>query len=253
MIETYGFVQLGAAIAVVVGAVTAVSARLPRLAILGLLVALLGGSSVTHAVPDPVAVAPGVVAGVLAGYLLWIAVRDAPAGTVRGTHLGWIAESSLATAAFAAGVGIALALLPDVDAVEAGVTAAVDRGAVAWGLGTAVALGILAAAPALLARDALRSGLGLLLLIAALRLARDVFAALGGGVPDPALDRAVSLALAVATAATAGAVAWVARRALHDGGDLELDARSVSVPRPSRIAAHLAVGRASAADHARAR
>ena len=81
-------------------------------------------------------------------------------------------------------------------------------------LGAALALVALAAAPVLVGRDVLRLGLGLLLLLAAAGLLRNVMAV--------GTDGPVELALAVLTAFAGAAVAAVVARALLVQGDLEL-------------------------------
>lgn len=237
MIETYGIPQLVTAAVVALGAVAAVSARLPRLSILGLLVALLGGPSVTHAVPDPLGAAPRLIGAVLGAYLLWIAVRDAPAGTFRGSAIGWAGTAALGCAAFGAGVAVAIGLVGEAGAAEAlvdegaaGAVAGVDPAAVVGGLGAATALAVLAAAPALLSRDVLRAGLGLLLLLAAIDLGREALVAVSGLPADDTAGRSVELAFAVATVATSAVVAWLTRRVVDEGGDVGLASRPVRRP-----------------------
>lgn len=233
MIETHGIPQLVAAVAVAVGAVVAMSARLPRLAILGLLVALLGAPSVTHAVPDPLGAAPRLIGAVLGAYLLWIAVRDAPAGTFRSSAIGWAGTAALGGAAFGAGMAIAAGLVGEASAVGAaidagapGVPAGVDPAALAGGLGAAATLAVVASAPALLSRDVLRAGLALLLLLAATDLGREALNAVPGSPGDPVLGRGVELAFAIATLATSATVAWLTHRALDAGRNLEPERRS---------------------------
>jgi len=240
MIEVQGIPQLAAAAAVAIGAITAASARLPRLAILGLLVVLLGGPLITHAVPDPLGVAPRLIASVLGGYLLWIAVRDTPAGTFRGASLGWGGVAAVGGAAFAAGVGIGLGLVGEAGTGEAlgggptaslvedttrGILRAADPAAAIGGLAAAMSLAVVAVAPALFGRDALRTGLGLLLLVAAVDLLREALAAVSARPVDVAAERGVELAFALATVATAAAAAWLTRRVLTERGDLELSGR----------------------------
>lgn len=248
MIETHGIPQLVTAAVVALGAVVAVSARLPRVAVLGLLVVLLGGPSVTSAVPDPLGAAPRVIGAVLGGYLLWIAVRDAPAGTFRGSAIGWAGTIALGCTAFGAGVAIAAVLVGEAGtggaAVDAGAGAGAaagasdgpaggDPAAVVGGLAAALALGVLAAAPTLLSRDVLRTGLGLLLLLAAVDLGREALDAVAGPPGDAALGRGIGLAFAVATVATSAVVAWLIRRVLDEGGDLGLEARPARRPNPA--------------------
>jgi hypothetical protein len=81
-------------------------------------------------------------------------------------------------------------------------------------LGAAFALVALAAGPVLLARDVLRLGLALLLLIAAADLAGN---ALGVGA-----DASADLALAILTALAGAAVAVVVTASIRATGDLDL-------------------------------
>ncbi|HET7726517.1 MAG TPA: hypothetical protein VFK54_04250 [Candidatus Limnocylindrales bacterium] len=237
MIETHGIPQLVTAAVVAIGAIVAVSARLPRVAILGLLVVLLGGPSVTSAVPDPLGAAPRLIGAVLGAYLLWIAVRDAPAGTFRGSGMGWAGTTALGCTAFGAGVAIAAVLVGEggtgraaIDAGAADTVTGGDRAAVVGGLAAAVTLAVLAAAPTLLSRDVLRTGLGLLLLLAAVDLGREALDAVSGLPGDAAAGRGVELSFAVATAATSAVVAWLIRRILDAGGDLGLETRPARRP-----------------------
>lgn len=233
MIETHGIPQLVTAAVIAMGAVVAVAARLPRLAILGLLAALLGGPSVTHAVPDPLGAAPRLIGAVLGAYLLWIAVRDAPAGTFRGSGLGWIGTSAVGCTAFGAGIAIAAGLAVEAGTTEAAVdggAAAADLASVVGGLGAAAALAVLAATPALLSRDVLRACLGLLLLLVAVDLAREALGAVSGPAADPVPGRGIELAFAIATVATSAVGAWLTRRRLDESGDLGLETRPTRHP-----------------------
>ena len=232
MIETYGIPQLVTATVVALGGIVAVSARVPRVAILGLLVVLLGGPSVTHAVPDPLGAAPRLIGAVLGAYLLWIAVRDAPAGTFRGSAIGWAGTTALGCTAFGAGVAIGAVLVGEAGTTGAAIGAGAadpvatgDPAAVVGGLAAALTLAVLAAAPTLLSRDVLRTGLGLLLLVAAVDLGREALDAVGGPPGNVVLGRGVELSFAVATVATSAVVAWLIRRVLAEGGDLGLETR----------------------------
>ncbi len=78
----------GVALAVVLGAVVAASARNARSAILGLAVVLLFSPFATDPPAEPVAVAARLIGAVLAGYLLWIGSGPAGHGSV-GQASSW--------------------------------------------------------------------------------------------------------------------------------------------------------------------
>jgi hypothetical protein len=224
---TLALVILAAVVAA--GGVTAVSAREPRFAALGTVVALVGSAYVADPVPSILALAVRLVGAVLAGYLLWVALRRAPAPT-SGWRLGWPGATAIAIVAFAAGwlaadsLGAALATSGSAaggaaGSVEGG-TAAVAPALAAGSLvgraaiAAAFALVALLAAPVLVTRDVLRMGLGLLLLVAAAGL---LLAGLTAGI-DPAIE----LGLAVLTAAGGAAVAIVSSASLRVHGDLAI-------------------------------
>lgn len=204
------------AIATVGGAVVAVSARVPRLAVLGALVALLGAPFVADPVPSVLAVAARLAGGVLAAYLVWIALRGVPGTGARGTRLGWPAEAAVACAAFVGGWLLASSL----GAGVGGQDGAGSGAAAAAAIGAATALATLAAGPVLLARDGLRFGLGLLLLLNA---ASMLGAGAGGprAADDTLLDL-VAVGYALGVAATGAAVAWLIDRSVTDRGTLDL-------------------------------
>jgi len=181
------------AVVTVAGAVIAVSAREPRSAILGLVVSGVAAPFVEAPLPG-VAAAARPVAILLAGFLLWVAVRDRP--STRGSLLGARVEG---VAAAAGGV---------VGAAAAGVA-----GTTAFGAG--FALVVLAVGAIVVGRDALRLALGLLVAVLAAGLVR---AALGG--PPTAAEQLVVAALTVAVAAVG---ALVAARTIRSRGDLALD------------------------------
>ena len=206
---------------VAAGGALAVAARVPRLAALGTLVALVGSVYVADPLPGSLALGARLTGSVLAGYLVWIALRRAPPViSAPGIRLpgaavialvafatGWLAASALGTA-IAAGFGDGPSAGAAASALAAG--SFVPRAA----LGAAFALVALAAGPVFLARDLLRMGLGLLLLISAAGLVRN---ALGAGADAP-----VELALAVLVALAGAGVASVVTASLRTVGDLEL-------------------------------
>jgi hypothetical protein len=218
-------VLIALAVVAAAGAVVATGAREPRLAVLGLLIALLGAAYVADPLPATIPLAARLVGAVLGSYLVWVSLRGAPVPAA-GSSLGLPGAAVIALVAFAAGwlgaiaVGDALQSLPG-DGPSIGIAAPglvagseLSRAAMAAAFGmAALALGSL-----LLARDVLRLGLGLLLLVAA---AERFLAALGG----PATDVTV-LAFAVLIAAGGAGVAALVSRALRLQGDLVLRAPS---------------------------
>ena len=206
---------------VAAGGALAVSAREPRVAALGTLVALVGAAYVEDPLPGPLSLAARLVGTVLAGYLVWIALRQAPSPLpVRGFRVP--GALAIAVAAFAAGwltaatLGATLGLGPGDGPSAGGAATALAAGSPVpcAALGAAFALVALAAGPVLLARDVLRLGLALLLLIAAADLAGN---ALGVGADAPA-----DLALAILTALAGAAVAVVVTASIRATGDLDL-------------------------------
>lgn len=198
-------------VAVVAGAVVAVSARESRVATLGLVLALVSAPLVGSGPPALLPLAARLVAAILAGYLLWVAVRRVPAAT-DGSRIGWPAESLLAAAA--AVIGLA--------------AGAAARNGPAEAIATALALAVVAAGPLVARGDALQTGLGLALGVTALELLR-----VGLAGPASALEQLVVAALVVAAAA---ASALLARAAVAVHGSLDLDARPVGGARRAAVA-----------------
>lgn len=200
----------GVALAVIVGAIVAASARDARTAVLGLAVALVAAPAIADPISATTGMAARVVAAVLAVYLLWIAVRDGEAGT-GGSSIGWAAEAALAAAAAVVGFD--------------------QHGLGATGLGPAVAqaagfaLAALAVAPLVTGRDILRIGIGLLLLMEGALLVRVGL----DGTPS-ALEQIVTALLVVGLG---GAVSVLATAARHDGTEgFALSADPRPAPRP---------------------
>jgi hypothetical protein len=140
----------GVALAVVAGAVVAVSAHNARTVILGLTVALVLSPTESDPIPDPIGLAARLVGGVLAAYLLWVATRGDRSGST-GSLVGWPTEVFLAAAAAAVGYGIHGVYAP--------------AGGPASATAAGFALGALALVPVLTGRDILRIGVGLCLLL----------------------------------------------------------------------------------------
>lgn len=199
------------AIAVVGGGVIAVSARDARVALLGLVLALVGAPLVADPAPPLLPLAARLVAAILAGQLLWVTLRATTTRT-RGSALGWPFEGFAAAAAFVIGFGVA----------GAGADAAGPREAQAAGL----ALAVLALNPVLFGRDTFRLGIGLALLVLAATILRVALA----GTPGP-LEQLVTGGLVVGLG---GALAVVCANAFAAVGDFEIPERRrppVTVPR----------------------
>jgi hypothetical protein len=200
----------GLGVIIVLAALVAVSAAVPRVAALGVIVVLVGAPFVSDPLPGVLAMSMRLVAAVLAAYLVWIALRRAPTGQ-GGSPLGWPGQLLIALTALAGGwvvagtVGEALAAAGPAAGQLA--IALRDGSPVSrMGIAGAISLSVLALGPVLVGRDVLRLGLGLLLLVAAV----DLLASAVGGPPDDITE----LALAVLTVATGLSVAWLTRHAL---------------------------------------
>ncbi|CAN5651464.1 hypothetical protein BH20CHL7_BH20CHL7_18610 [soil metagenome] len=208
----------GVAVAVVAGAIVAVSVRDARIAVLALALTMILSPMIADPSPGPVGPAARLVGAILATYLLWMAVRDrASAGAIAGrplaptggSRIGWPAEVLVAAAASIVGLA----------AHGLGATAGgPDMASVA---GFAVAA--LAVTPVLTGSDVLRVGLGLFLLLDAALLVRVGL----DGTPDP-LEH---LVIAGLTVVLGGSLAALAAAARSDGaGGLDL----VGDPEPRR-------------------
>jgi len=208
----------GVGLVVVAAAVVAVSARDARIAVLAVALVLILSPMVADPFPQPVGLAARLVGGILATYLLWMAVRDrASAGSIAGrplaptggSRIGWPAE--LLVAAAAGLVGIA----------SHGLGAPTGGPALASAAGFAVAA--LAVTPMLTGGDVLRVGIGLFLLIDAALLVRVGL----DGTPLP-LEHLVASGVIVVLG---GALAALAAAARSDGaGGMDL----VPDPEPRR-------------------
>jgi hypothetical protein len=198
----------GVALAVVVGAVVAGSARNARTAIFGLVVTMVGVPLLADPPAAPLGLAARLVAAVLAGYLLWIAARGHHVRTA-GSLVGWPTDAFVAAAAAVVGYGS-----HGLGAPAAGPALAAAAG---------FALAALAVLPVVTGRDILRVGLGLGLLLGGALLVRTSL----GGTPD----QLEQLAAAALVATLGGAVAVLAAAARGDGpGGF---AMSTSTPRRS--------------------
>jgi len=186
---------LGVAIAVIIGAVMAASARNARTAVLGLVVTMVGVPLLADPVAAPLGLAARLVGAVLAGYLLWVAARDIRLRT-GGSLVGWPTEVFLALAGAVVGFG------------SHGLGAPAVGPPIASAAGFALAA--LSVLPVIHGRDILRIGSGLGLLLGGALLVRAGL----GGTPN-ALEELLSAGL---VAALGGAVAILAVAARSDGG-----------------------------------
>jgi hypothetical protein len=196
-------------LAVVAGAVVAISYRDPRGTVLGLAVVLIGSAVVAEPVPAPLGLAARFVGAILAADLLWIVTRDRPRtgathAVTEGSRIGWPAEALTAIAALVVGY------------------AAHGLGAAAMGPALASAAGFAVAAvaltPMLTGRDVIRVGLGCLLLVDAGLLVRG---ALGGTPGD--FEQLITSATLVVLAGTLAALAAGARADGSAGFAFSLD------------------------------
>jgi hypothetical protein len=202
----------GVALAVVLGALMAGSARTARTAILGLVVTMVSAPVLADPLPGSLGLAARLVAAILAGYLLWVATRG-PRLRTGGSLVGWPTDAFLAAAAAVVGYG------------SHGLGAPAAGPALASAAGFALAA--LAIVPIATGRDVLRVGIGLGLLIAGALLVRTGV----GGTPD-ALEELLTAGL---VATLGGAVAILAIAARTDGrADFEM---STITPRRTSHAA----------------
>ena len=183
--------------------------------------ALAGSAYVADPLPGPVGLGIRLAGSLLAGYLVWISLRRAPA-SVPGVAISWPGAAAVAVVAFLAGwlgadaLGSALAAGSGEGPGLGVAGAALASGSLVAraALGAALALAAVAAGPVLAARDALRLGLGLLLLLAAATLVRN---ALMGSASE-----VVELGLAVLTSLAGAAVGAIVGASLRITSDLVL-------------------------------
>lgn len=195
----------GVALAVVLGAVVAGSARTARTAVLGLVVVTVGASFVADPLPDTLGLAGRLVGALLGGYLLWVASRGAASRAdprTGGSRLGWPVELLIAAAAAVVGYG------------SHGLGAPATGPAAAQAAGFALAA--LAVAPTINGRDSLRVGIGLNLLLAGAILVRTAL----GGTPE-AIEQLVVAGLLAMLGGSVAAIATATRAEGASGYDLE--------------------------------
>ncbi len=204
---------------IVLGGVVTVAATTPRLAVLGLFLALTGAAYVADPFPGPLGLGARLAGTTLGTYLVWIGLRHGP-GSLPASSIGWWGSLLVAAAAFVAGflaagtLGSALAAGSPDGPGTGGVAAGLMSGSLVAraGVGAALALVALSIPQVAIARDTLRLGVGLLLLLAATSLVGNALY----GVGDPVEE----FAFALATAASGAAVGSLIRASLRHGGDL---------------------------------
>ena len=189
------------ALAVVAAAITALSARDPRVVILALLAMWIGGPLVADPMADPIGLAARLVGALLAGYLLWMGLRDRTTGgrsaaLTEGSRIGWPAEVLVAAAASIVGFS------------THGLGAPADGPALASAAGFALAA--VSVSAFLTGSDVVRIGIGLLVVGAGAMLVRTGL----GGTPGPFEHLVVSATLVV----VAGCLAAMAAAAARDVG-----------------------------------
>jgi hypothetical protein len=208
--------QFGAALAVLGGAVVAVSARDARWILAGLVAAVGLAAVLADPLPAPLALAIRLLAAVLGAELILVAVRGSATRLpgVPAASLGPVAPALAGAAAFVIGY------------TASGVGSPADGPALATATGLGLAL--IAAGPLVLGRDLLRLGSGLVLLATGAEVVRAGLA----GTPGP-FEQAVVAGLTVALMGTLAALIAVALRSGHDlsvGGGLFRETRFEAHP-----------------------
>ena len=207
------------AVLVVAGAVAAVAAATPRLAVLGLLLAAVGAAYIADPLPAPLGLGARLAGTTLGIYLIWISLRGSPVAMPAATT-GWVGSAAIAAAAFVAGwlavgtLGVALDGGTPEGPGGGGLAQALLAGSLVpqAALGAALALTALAVPQVALARDTLRLGIGLLLLLVAAGLAENALVV--------RLDSVAELGGALLAAFAGAGVAAVIAASIRRGGDL---------------------------------
>jgi hypothetical protein len=159
-------VLAAASFVTVAGALVAISGRDARVALLGLVVALVAAPLLADPPPEPAALGVRVVAALLGGYLLFMTLRDSTAMT-RGSLAGLPAETLAAAAAYVIGYGT-----HGLGGAALGPTAASATG---------FALAVISVAPIVRGADVFRLGVALAILVTGAELIRVGLA----GTPSP--------------------------------------------------------------------
>lgn len=199
------------AVAVSAGAIVGVSAREARAALVGAAVVLVATPFLADPLPPLPTLATRVVGAALAAYLLRAAIsstsdeaiaagRDHPSS---GTRTGWPTQALLAVGAAIVGIAASANLAALNPAGPRVLPGDVIGALTAAALATAAGLAVLAVAlvPALLARNAVRTTIGFVLVIQGVLLVRTGIADMPGD-----LEQIAGVALTIAAAATGAIV-----------------------------------------------
>lgn len=229
-------------IAIVAGAVVAVSTREAAGAAIGLAVSLVAAALFSDPLPSAAVLGVRIVAALLAAALIRWAGRH---GTRQFSPLGWPGEALLATAAAVAGLGVAVGLASIVIGGGPGGPGGEGAPGVAVGpvsittmallIAAGCSLLVLGTAPVVHGRLGVRWAVGLVLVTQAVLLIRV-------GLAGPASDleevaRAALLVTAAASGAALARAAAAAAAARRGDGDDEADADPISAAGPRRPAA----------------
>lgn len=198
-------VLIGVALVVTGGAVTAISARETRTALVGLAVVLGITPFLSDPLPAVSTLAARVVGGALAAYLLRAASSGPPSVPARGTRrpdgslIGWPADMLFAAAAWVVGIAVASGLATLVPGGPP--TGPTDLAGMFTPAAVTTAAGlasmVVAIVPALAGRGAFRTAIGSLVLVQGVLLTR-----LGVAGPPSDLEQlgGVGLLIAIAVA-----------------------------------------------------
>jgi hypothetical protein len=168
---------VAASFVTVAGALVAITGRDARIALGGLVVALVTAPVLADPPPEPAAVGVRVVAALLGGYLLFMTLRDTSAAT-RGSLAGLPAETLAAAAAYVIGYGTS-----GLGSAPLGPAAASAAG---------FALAVISVAPIVRGADVFRLGVALAILVTGAELVRVGLA----GTPAP-LEQLMTAGLTV--------------------------------------------------------
>jgi hypothetical protein len=236
----------GVALAVTAGAVIAASSREARAALVGLALTLGLGPFLTDPLPGTAILGARVVTGILVAYVLWAVTAETEVQGL-GSRIGWPAETAIALGVAMAGVAMAAgieALAPSgpPPGADAGPLDALTPSALALAAGLASL--VVGLAPALLGQRALRTAIGLLLVVQGIVLARTGLAGPPGALEQLGIDGVV-LALGI----SAALIAVIERRS---AGDAERpDAERLDAERPDGRTADVARRRRGGAEPGR--
>jgi hypothetical protein len=188
-----------ASLVTLAGALVAITGRDARIALAGLLVALIAAPLLADPLPEPAALGVRVVAPLLGGYLLYMTLRDSSAAT-RGSLAGLPAETLAAAAAYVIGYGTS-----GLGSAPLGPAAASATG---------FALAVISVAPIVRGADVFRLGVALAILVTGAELVRVGLA----GTPSP-LEQLMTAGL---TLGLLGTVAVLCANAVAATGGLAL-------------------------------